>query len=642
MVGVIDSHERDYRTLVEDIGVDLAQLSLDEKGTIVANPQGPVAREIGVPRLAVGHTRGGGLAADLVLERKLAEGGRGEVWSAEQVALGRTVAVKRVRAGRRNQADDDALIREGRVLGALEHPSIVPVHALGRGADGESFVVMRLVGGKPWDAELVPVFGPDGPTDEATIERELRVFVQVCHAIEYAHSRGVLHRDLKPANVMVGGFGEVYVLDWGLAVGLDGEGRLPSAASVRTLAGTPGYMAPEMADCDGRRIDRRTDVYLLGALLHELVTGRPRHDAPDHVAQLVLAHRSNPFTYPAAVPRELAAICNRATDRDREHRFADVAALRQAVLAFLRHESSRQLGATATEALRRLDAAVRGDLRGTMIAPGSLTALASEARIGFQVALRAWPENPEAAAGLQRALEIAVDLELQARNASGAAAVLAELRAPRPELVARLRALEAELMRREGELRTLQQLRLDADFGHNAERRRRASLVLSLVLGGAILTLFGLRISGLHRPGYLDAIGLMLPFTLALLFLRRRSGAQSNFAGRAVIDMLTLGSTAVTLSLGLSWRAGVSYPSGVAFALFVAAGASSIATPIVGRRMLGCACCFALGAFAAIEWPQALGLVAAVTAVTAFAIAMWAARRSRAQPLRVPKSPEPH
>lgn len=237
-------------------------------------------------------------------------------------------------------------------------------------------------------------------------------------------------------------------------------------------------------------------------------------------------------------------------------------------------------------------------------------------------------------------LEIAVDLELHARNPSGAAAALAELRTPRPDLVARLRALEAELMHREGELRTLEQLRIDADFAHDAGRRRRASLVLSLVLGTAILALFGLRVSGLHQPGYLDALGIMGPFTIALLVLRRRSGAQTNFAGRAVIDMLTLGSTAVTLSLLLSWRAAVPYPSGIAFALFVAAGASSIATPIVGRRMLACAACFALGAFAAIEWPRALGLVAALTAVTGFAIAMSAARRSRARPLRVPKAPE--
>jgi serine/threonine-protein kinase len=357
-----DEHKRSYQRIIAELGIELESLAFDESGTIVASrhetlPNTPSKEP--VPRIAVGQPRGL-TTPDLVLERRIAEGGRGEVWSATQTALARKVAVKRVRANQRSQFDDDALVREGRVLGSLEHPNIVPVHVLGKSADGEPLVVMRLLDGTPWQSMIAPLFPAKRPPDDEQVEKHLRILVQVCHAIEFAHSRGVIHRDLKPDNVMVGRFGEIYVLDWGLAVGREESERLPAAASVRTLAGTPGYMAPEMAVCDGGRIDERTDVYLLGATLHELVTGCQRHEAASVVEQLALAHVSAPFDYGSQVPSELAAICNRATHLEPAQRYQDVAAFRAAVLDFLRHQSARQLVATADDTLRRLSAALHG------------------------------------------------------------------------------------------------------------------------------------------------------------------------------------------------------------------------------------------------------------------------------------------
>ncbi|MBX7082662.1 MAG: serine/threonine protein kinase [Nannocystaceae bacterium] len=641
MTGV-DDEQRDYRNLIDELGIDLGSISLDESGTIVAErDRTVVAPQTGVPTLAVGShgaaRLASGFAADLVLEHKLAEGGRGEVWQASQTALGRTVAVKRVRAGRRSPADDDALIREGRVLGALEHPGIVPVHGLGRAADGESFVVMRLVGGRPWSTVLQPLYVRGRVPDEAATERHLQILAQVCHAVEYAHSRGVIHRDLKPSNVMVGQFGEVYVLDWGLAVGLDPEGRLPLAASVRTLAGTPAYMAPEMADCDGRRIDRRTDVYLLGAILHELVTGTKRHLGADHLTQLSQAHRSLPVAYGPEVPPELAAICNRATHLDRTQRFASVGEFREAVAAFVRHQGSRQLGAAAADALRRLEAAMTGASVGTVVAPHSLPMLASEARIGFQVALRAWPDNPEAAAGLERALELGVEVELRQRNASGAAAVLAEMRSARPDLVARLRALEAELMRREGELRALQQQRADENLGHDAGRRRRAGLTMAAVLCGAIMLLYALRRAGLHQPGHFDGFAIMALFSIGLVINRQRWRRHVNAAGLRVLDMLAVGSSAVTISFALTWWLGISFSAAVSVALACAGAAASVAAPTVGPRMYATAACFTVGAFATATLPTLLGPVAAGTCVVAFAVAVWAAQTGARVPGATPR-----
>ncbi|HWB79769.1 MAG TPA: serine/threonine-protein kinase [Nannocystaceae bacterium] len=622
-----DEHKRSYQRIIAELGIELEALAFDESGTIVASghetlPNTPSKEP--VPRIAVGQPRGL-VTPDLVLDRRIAEGGRGEVWSATQTALARPVAVKRVRASQRSPLDDDALVREGRVLGSLEHPNIVPVHVLGKSGDGEPLVVMRLLDGTPWQSMIAPLFSAKRAPDDEQIEKHLRILVQVCHAIEFAHSRGVIHRDLKPDNVMVGRFGEIYVLDWGLAVGREENERLPAASSVRTLAGTPGYMAPEMAVCDGGRIDERTDVYLLGATLHELVTGCQRHEAATVVEQLALAHVSAPFDYGTQVPAELAAICNRATHLEPAQRYPDVAAFRAAVLDFLRHQSARQLAATADDTLRRLTAALQGESAGTVVAPASLSTLASEAKLGFQIALRAWPENPAAQAGLERALGLGVDLELRQGNARGAASLLAELRSPRPDLVTRLRALEADLMRKEGELQTLRKLRDDENLGITAARRRRASIALGSFLGGGILLLFTISRLGIHRTTWVDALVFMSIFSIVLLVYRRSRRSNTNAVGMRVLDMATFGSIAATASFGLAWITGIALEPAVSYALLVAGAAALVAMPSLGRSN-PTAACFIGGAFGSALAPDYLGPIAAVACVGAFMGGAWATR----------------
>jgi eukaryotic-like serine/threonine-protein kinase len=622
-----DEHKRSYQRIIAELGIELEALAFDESGTIVAArsetiPSAP-SRDP-VPRIAVGQPRGV-VTPDFVLDARIAEGGRGEVWTATQTALARKVAVKRVRAGHRSPADDDALVREGRVLGSLEHPNIVPVHVLGKSADGEPLVVMRLLDGTPWQSIITPLFGATRKPDDEAVERHLRILVQVCHAVEFAHSRGVIHRDLKPDNVMVGRFGEVYVLDWGLAVGREESERLPAATSVRTLAGTPGYMAPEMAVCDGGRIDERTDVYLLGATLHELVTGCQRHEAASVVEQLALAHVSAPMEYGAQVPNELAAICNRATHFDPAQRFQDVAGFRAAVLDFLRHQSARQLAATARDTLHRLTAALQGESAGTVVAPASLSTLASEAKLGFQIALRAWPENPDAQAGLERAVELGVDLELRQGNARGAASLLSELRRPRPDLVTRLRALEADLMRREGELQALRKLRYDENLGVTAARRLRGALALGTFLASGILLLFALARLGLHQPTWLDAFVLMIMFSTAMAIYRQTRRTTTNAVGMRVLDMATFGTIAATASFGLAWITKIPFAPAVSYALLVGGASALVAMPTLGRRN-PTAVCFLAGAFGSAVAPELLGPIAAVACLGAFVSGAWATR----------------
>lgn len=184
------------------------------------------------------------------------EGGMGVVWRAHDEELGRDVAVKLIAAHLHGDASLARLAREARILATLEHPGIVPVFDMGRGEDGTPWYVMRLVRGVRLD-----VAARDG-RDRRDL---LRIVEQLCETVAYAHAHGVAHRDLKPGNVMLGPFGEVLVLDWGVA--RDGVGASDFEPGV--VIGTPGFMAPEQMA--GEASDARSDIFGLGAILRELL-----------------------------------------------------------------------------------------------------------------------------------------------------------------------------------------------------------------------------------------------------------------------------------------------------------------------------------------------------------------------------------
>jgi serine/threonine-protein kinase len=235
----------------------------------------------------------------------LGRGGMGAVYRATDRVLQREVALKVLTTELEQEETSRRLERESRVLASLEHPGIVAVHDAGRLADGRPFYVMRLVRGRRLD-EHGRLAGRG---------QLLRLFLSVCDAVSFAHSRGVIHRDLKPANVMVGEFGEVLVLDWGVAKvrGNDSAKRQApsetSSASTDSLpVGTPGFMAPEQIA--GGVVDARTDVFGLGAMLRDLLG-------------------------PTSVPPALRAIVGRATAPKAGERYQSVDALAADVRAWL-------------------------------------------------------------------------------------------------------------------------------------------------------------------------------------------------------------------------------------------------------------------------------------------------------------------
>jgi eukaryotic-like serine/threonine-protein kinase len=211
----------------------------------------------------------------------IGQGGMGTVYLATDTMLGRDVAIKVPNVSSSEELERRLQV-EARVLASLEHPGIVPIHDAGRLADGRVFYVMKRVHGRTLQAYLA---------DRPAMAERLRVFERICEPVAFAHARGFIHRDLKPENIMVGAFGEVMVMDWGvaklLAAGAEAppdtaDPADPGATRPGTIAGTPGFMAPEQSDGGAAGIDERADVYGLGALLCFLLTG----DAPPPAAML--------------------------------------------------------------------------------------------------------------------------------------------------------------------------------------------------------------------------------------------------------------------------------------------------------------------------------------------------------------------
>ncbi|MCW5801498.1 MAG: serine/threonine protein kinase, partial [Deltaproteobacteria bacterium] len=233
---------------------------------------------------------GGGARVRYTLGAMLGKGGMGEVVSARDEQLGRSVAVKRLRAGLDEQDQIVArFVREARIQGRLDHPAIVPVHELWHDAEGRPCFAMKQLAGRTLADVIEKLAAGDAATvREFPVQRLLRAFAEVCLAIEFAHTRGVVHRDLKPANIVLGDFGEVYVLDWGIARVVDEPvpAARPSfpdlqllgdeATSIGAMIGTPGYMPPEQIQGEAD-VDARADIYALGCVLFELLARSALH-----------------------------------------------------------------------------------------------------------------------------------------------------------------------------------------------------------------------------------------------------------------------------------------------------------------------------------------------------------------------------
>ncbi len=390
----------------------------------------------------------GGLERAFVPGPELGRGGVGVVRLARHVLLDREVALKSTNPASNRRAARRGLLREAAATAALAHPNIVPVHDLVVDENGEPHVVLERIQGHTWLEYLLDparISARHGARD--LLGWHLGVLEQVCAAVHHAHGRGILHRDLKPDNVMIGPSGEVYVVDWGLAVRLDetGPARLRLARDDRRIVGTPRFMAPEMARGDGPALGPATDVYLLGALLYAILTGRGPH--PGHGVEETLASvpRFVP-RFPPAVPPRLAAVVTRAMAAAPADRYPSADAVRLALVAFREQRAALQLVEATRVRHAALDAALAPGAE--PLARDALYRRFDEVRFGYQQALQAAPsaaELDEARAGLQAAFARMVAHELDAGDLRAASVLLDQMDPPPDALVGRRAALAARI-----------------------------------------------------------------------------------------------------------------------------------------------------------------------------------------------------
>jgi serine/threonine-protein kinase len=272
----------------------------------------------------------------------VAEGGMARIDRLFDSRLQRDVAVKRMTEA--SEHDRQRFVEEAQITGQLEHPNIVPIHDLSDSAERQA-LVMKLIAGESLHERLSRRPEAEAPSDRE-LEELLQIFLKVCDAIAFAHSRGVIHRDLKPHNVMVGSFGQVYLMDWGLAKLMDGSAAEGEAERITLTGptreeqrgqvyGTPAYMAIEQAFGDVESIDERTDVYGLGGLLYEILTHKPPH------TDLASVIRGQPVHPQEAVgdhplPARLCEIAMKALSADQDDRQQTVLELKSEVEEFVR------------------------------------------------------------------------------------------------------------------------------------------------------------------------------------------------------------------------------------------------------------------------------------------------------------------
>jgi eukaryotic-like serine/threonine-protein kinase len=297
----------------------------------------PVSHITPVPRF---------LVTDKFIERELiGQGGMGFVIRAFDKHLQRDVAVKVLSSESVSEGAIVRFIEEARIVARLEHPNIVPVHEFGTDDLGVRYLCMRLVDGETLEDTLswagLSRLEPDFLRDL------LQVFIKVCDAVSFAHSRGILHRDLKPSNVMIGDFGQVYVVDWGVArptprflADVECEAE-PYSDPFGVVVGSPHYMAPEQLRGQHADLDERTDVFALGATLYEILTGRPPHD-PESWTDIALRKARVNVLPPetavegALVPAELSRVALKAMSHDPADRYTSVEELKREIERFQR------------------------------------------------------------------------------------------------------------------------------------------------------------------------------------------------------------------------------------------------------------------------------------------------------------------
>ncbi len=395
--------------------------------------------------------KGAQSSADIVdydLVKKLGEGGMAHIHKARQTSLDRIIALKTIKPGKNHKETyRNLFLTEAMITAQLDHPNIVPIHDIGLDHDENMFYTMKVVQGESWEKVLF----------FKSQEENIDILIQVCDAIAFAHSHHIIHRDLKPDNIMLGAFGEVLVMDWGLATCAAPNAKWGRLTQQSAFCGTPSYMAPEMARGDIDLIGVRSDVYLLGAILYEIVTEKPPHVEKTALGCLRSAVSNN--IAPTERTGELVGIALTAMATNPDDRYQSVQDMQQTLRSYKSHTTSNTI---TDKARRSLDVARNNGIYSDF----------NQAAFGFNEALMLWPENEDAREGLLDTQSAYAECALAHGDLDLARSLLSD---EEPSQSSLLRCIDAAIHKKATRTRRLQRL-----------KRLTLSLALLLVTVGTI------------------------------------------------------------------------------------------------------------------------------------------------------------
>ncbi|MBN1521930.1 MAG: serine/threonine protein kinase [Candidatus Aureabacteria bacterium] len=368
-------------------------------GATIKTPAGRISRYAShVKRKTVeqyGKEKG---SSDYSLIEKIGEGGMGVIYLAEQSSLKRNVALKMTKeSGELTEARMENFLAEALITADFDHPNVVPIHDAGIDHQGRLFYIMKRVQGVTWESILHPKTEDEKKLSETySLTDHLNILHSVCNAIAFAHSKDIIHRDIKPANVMIGEFGEVIVLDWGLAASIGSSKKVSALKELNTFGGTVSYMAPEMARAQSAQIGKHSDIYLLGATLYEILTGHPPHSG-DTMREAIINAILNKIRPPEDekdIDMILMETALKAMSRNPLQRYLSVSTFQRALKKYTQgkasHLGSIRFSRKATDILQK--GIEKADIK-----------MILRAEILFDRALSLWSGNREAELGKPRA-----------------------------------------------------------------------------------------------------------------------------------------------------------------------------------------------------------------------------------------------
>jgi serine/threonine protein kinase len=328
----------------------------------------------------------------LSLMNLIGQGGMADVFRASQESLERDIAIKVLRGDSSTSAQGH-FSAEAKITGGLDHPNIVPIHDLLTLPSGAKALLMKHIDGETWLKRIKR----SRASECFDLPRELSVLCDLCDAVAFAHSRGVIHLDIKPANVMVGEYGQTLLMDWGCAAIIDetrwrNQPELPRAKELIQISGTPIYMAPEQAIGSLDKFGTVTDIYALGAVLYNLIAGTDMRHGEDIESVLKLAAHGTVPPLPSSAPPGLGKICLEAVNPNTEQRISSAIELRDRINAWLNTRESRQLTQNALKRLQGIDSAKAASDEAAIELKELLSLL--------QRSLESWPQNTLAEQGV--------------------------------------------------------------------------------------------------------------------------------------------------------------------------------------------------------------------------------------------------